>query len=159
MSLQIANFHISGKSKLKGKAHVTILSRKDAAHSGGFTVDVNALFPNTDGYPTGSVKMTIDLSDSMASNVASTSIEQINCYGKHNPTVVMTGRCKLLKVEPSRLPHGYRFWLMIANNKSSREKETPDIIGFVIFDQTGQRVSYGMGPVDKGDVEIVASGD
>jgi hypothetical protein len=46
---------------------------------------------------------------------------------------------------------------MIADNKRSEQRETPDIVGFAITDRKGNRVAYGTGPVVKGDIVVAPS--
>ena len=46
---------------------------------------------------------------------------------------------------------------MVANNKKKSDQGTADVVGFVVYDRNGNRVAYGMGPLD-GDIEVSASG-
>jgi hypothetical protein len=150
----IPAFHVSGPSSVLGKGIIFIQSRKDAASSGIFSIGITAKFnPATDEYPTGTIRIKTDLSDSLKASFSSTSIELINSYGKHNPTIYLTGRCKS-SVEKS--PKGLRYWLMIADN-SSDQQGTPDIVGFVIHDRQGNRVAYGTGPLKSGDIKVEPS--
>jgi hypothetical protein len=159
MTIQISNFHVSDKSKIEGSGKVTLVPhRKDINHTGIFTVKVRVSFdPAANDYPTGSVGIEVDLSDSFKGTAESTSIEQVNSFGKHTPTSVITGRCKVELREPGTAPVGCRFWLLIANNKRPNEPGTPDVVGFVVYDRNGNRVAYGTGPLE-GDVEVAASG-
>jgi hypothetical protein len=149
MATSIPAFHVSTKSKAKGDGKVTILSRQDASSSGVFEIKISVEFdPAVHDYPTGGFVIKTDLSDSINSTYESTTIELINSYGKHNPTIYLTGQCKADIREK-----GLRYWLMIANNKERNQKGTPDIVGFVIHDRDGNRISYGTGPLD-GDIEV-----
>jgi hypothetical protein len=156
MTIQIPNFHVSDRSKISGSGGVALLpNRKDAAHSGTFKIKVDVAFdPAVNDYPTGNVRIDVDLTDSFKGSADSSSIEQVNSFGKHTPTAVITGRCK---VEASNAPVGCRFWLMIANNKKPAQQGTPDVVGFVIYDRKGDRVAYGTGPLE-GDMEVLAAG-
>lgn len=154
--LSIPSFHVSTKSQVKGKAEVHIRSRQDIASSGIFTIKIGVSFdPATDAYPVGSFQLKADLSDGLKATFASTSVELINSYGKHNPTVYLTGRCKV-DVETRRV--GLRYWLMLADNMQEGSEGTPDIVGFAIHDNKGTRIAYGTGPIRRGDIVVVASG-
>jgi hypothetical protein len=159
MTIQISNFHVSDKSKIVGSGKVPLLPhRQDAIHTGIFSVEVRVGFdPGADDYPSGSVRIDVDLSDSFKGSATSTTIEQVNSFGKHTPTSVITGRCKVALEETGTAPVGCRFWLLIANNKKPSEPGTPDIVGFVVYDRHGNRVAYGTGPL-QGDIEVSAFG-
>jgi hypothetical protein len=147
----IPAFHVSGRSSANGKAIIFIQSRKDASASGIFSIGINVSFnPATDDYPTGTVKINADLNDSLKSAFSSTSIELINSYGRVNPTIYITGRCKS---SAERSPKGLRYWIMIADNRRDQQG-TPDIAGFVIHDRQGNRVAYGTGPLKSGDIRV-----
>jgi hypothetical protein len=157
MTIQIPNFHISDKSKIIGSGNVTLLpNRKDATHTGVFGVKVDVTFdPTGNDYPVGAVRFDVDLTDSFKGKADSTSIEQVNTFGKHTPTSVITGRCKVDAAGTT--PVGCRFWLLIANNKTPSQQGTADVVGFVIYDRQGNRVAYGTGPLD-GDIVVSATG-
>src|SRR5882757_1827079 len=159
MTIQISNFHVSDRSKIIGSGKVPLLPhRKDIAHSGIFVVKVDVVFdPAVNDYPTGGVRIDVDLSDSFKGSAESTSIEQVNSFGKHTPTSVITGRCRVALQETGTAPVGCRFWLLIANNKKPTEPGTPDVVGFVVYDRNGNRVAYGTGPLE-GDIEVSPSG-
>jgi hypothetical protein len=154
-TISIPAFHVSDTSKARGSGDVFIQSRKDQVSSGIFFVKLDAHFnPGTDNYPiVGSLIIKVDLSDSVKGAFTATSIELINSYGKHNPTIYLTGRCNAETA--GHVPQGCRYWLMIANNKKAGDAEgTPDIVGFAIHDRTGTRIAYGTGPLKSGDFEI-----
>jgi hypothetical protein len=159
MTIQIPNFHISDKSKIIGSGQVPLLpNRKDASHTGVFGVKVDVSFdPALDNYPVGTVRIDVDLSDAFKGKVDSTSIEQVNSFGKHTPTSVITGRCLVTLATSGTAPAGCRFWLLIANNKKSSQQGTADVVGFVVYDRSGNRVGYGTGALD-GDIEISGFG-
>ena len=159
MTIQIPNFHISDKSKIIGSGQVKLLpNRQDGSHSGIFGVKVDVTFdPAFNDYPVGVVRIDVDLSDSFKGKADATSIEQVNTFGKHTPTSVITGRCKVALSTTGTAPVGCRFWLLIANNKAPGQQGTPDIVGFVIYDRLGNRVAYGTGPLD-GDMDVSPTG-
>lgn len=148
----IPAFHVSDKSQAKGQGEIFIQSRKDAVSAGTFSVDLSVQFdPAVDEYPTGGITIKVDMSDGAKGVFISSSIELINSYGKHNPTVFMTGRCKD-DINPNA--KGCRYWLEIANNKSPLVPGTPDIVGFAVHDNLGNRIAYGCGPVRSGDFVV-----
>jgi hypothetical protein len=161
MSIQIPSLHVSNHSQAKGKAEVFITSRKDAAHAGTFDVELNLHFDAAlDVYPAGSLALTISLSDSLKCQVKATTIEQVNTYGKHNPTLYATGRCDLTPQEDGPKAVGCRYWLMVADNSLKESPEaTPDVIGFLIYDRNGVRMAYGTGPVKSGNIVVTATGE
>lgn len=153
-TVSIPAFHVSDASKLEGGGDVFIQSRKDAASSGIFTIKIAAHFdPAADDYPTGSIFIKTDLSDSVKAVFTATSVELINSYGKHNPTVYLTGRCQTEQVVVGAAPlKGLRYWIMIADNQRDNNG-TPDIVGFAIHDRNGNRIAYGTGPL-KGNITV-----
>ena len=158
MSIQIPNLFISDKSAAKGRALIGIKRRQDPGHAGEFLLTIGVSFnPAADDYPSGSIRLKIDLTDSLKCDVAAKTIEQINSMGKHTPTLFITGRCVVDPNEDSPIPRGCRYWLMIADNSRGDHEETPDVVGFVIFDRSGKRIAYGTGPVKKGNVTVSPS--
>lgn len=151
-SVSIPAFHISDKSKVEGEGTVFIASRVATPISGNFSLKILAQFdPGLHDYPIGGFTLKVDLSDGAIGAFKSTTVELINSYGKHNPTIVLTGQCKD-SINPDA--KGCRYWLIIANNKKRDARETADIVGFAIHDRNGARIAYGMGPVKSGDFEI-----
>jgi len=153
MSTSIPALHISDKSRATGDGDVFIQTRQDAASSGTFHVRLDVSFdPAVQEYPVGNVFIKADLSDGAKGTFNSTSIELINSHGKHNPTVILTGRCSD-QTQPDA--KGCRYWLLIANNKNPAQPQgTPDIVSLVINDRNGKRVTYGTGPVRAGDFNV-----
>lgn len=145
--------HVSTPSKVKGNGTVFIASRVDGLSTGKFEIDLSVSFdPTVDDYPGGSLTIKVDLSDSAHGTFEATTFELINSYGKHNPTVYITGQCK---ADADGDPKGCRYWVMIADNMNPTiATGTPDIVGFVINDRDGNRVAYGAGPLDSGDIQI-----
>ena len=140
-------------SKVKGSADIFIASRQNALSSGVFSIKISAQFdPAVDNYPVGSLSIKVDLSDGIKGSFKATTIELINSYGKHNPTVYLTGQCAD-NSQPDAL--GCRYWVMIASNRLANQNGTPDIVGFAIHDRNGSRIGYGTGPVKTGDIDIV----
>jgi hypothetical protein len=159
MPTSIPAFHVSEASKVEGSGDIFIASRKDAASSGVFGVRLSVHFDplGGDDYPTGSLLIKVDLSDSFKGSYRATSIELVNSYGKHNPTVYLTGRCSIEAAPGAGEARGLRYWLLIANNKAVTDKEgTPDIVGFAIHDHTGSRIAYGTGPLKSGDFNVAS---
>lgn len=151
-TVSIPAFHISDITKVKGDGKIFIASRQDALSSGTFTVKVTVQFdPAVDLYPTGNLSIETDMSDGAKALFKSSSIDLINSYGKHNPTAVITGRCEAPATSNIK---GAKFWLIIANNSNNGVSGTPDIVGFAIHDRTGQRIAYGMGPLQAGNFDI-----
>ncbi|HMT11182.1 MAG TPA: hypothetical protein PKA39_06115 [Ignavibacteria bacterium] len=144
----IPAFHVSTRSTAKGKGTVHINSRDDAATTGNFDIVMDVSF-NPPDYPTGNIKIKANMSDSLVAGFEATSIELVNSYGKHNPTIYLTGRCKS---DSPNAPKGLRYWVMVADNSSNGDG-TPDIVGFVINDLNGNRVAYGTGPL-KGNIVV-----
>lgn len=158
MTASVPNLHVSTKSKVTGAATVVINSRTDRNHAGQFKVKAAVSFdPASDNYPTGTIRIAVDLSDSLKATFTSTSIELINSFGKHNPTIIFTGRCKVALQEEQSEPNGCKYWVIIADNTTDSQRATPDIVGFVITDRSGSRIAYGTGPVTEGDL-VVDSG-
>ncbi|MBX2899815.1 MAG: hypothetical protein KF775_09190 [Cyclobacteriaceae bacterium] len=149
--MTIPAFHVSSKSQAEGTGKVFIDTRKDVASSGIFEFNVFVQFnPASNDYPTGSLRLKIDLSDSVKGTFTSTSFELVNSYGKHNPTIFFTGRGKM-KTDVSNQPVGLRFWFMIADNGKG---SSPKVAGFAIHDRKGNRVAYGTGALVSGNVIV-----
>lgn len=158
MNIQIANYHISDKSKTEGTGKVFLTARQDAVHAGMFKAAVNVSFdPAVNDYPTGSVTILVDLSDSFKGTARSTTIEQVNTHGKHTPTAVITGRCNVTLDENATAPRGCRFWILVSNNRRLNDQGTPDVISFIVYDRSGKRVAYGSGPATEGDITVAPS--
>ena len=157
MGINIPALHNSSKSAAKGSAKILIPRRSDALHAGTFTIKGAVSFdPATDPYPTGGFRIQANLTDSLKATFTTTSVELINSFGKHTPSVFLTGRCSVRSAEPvKRPPVGCRYWIMIVDNKKEgNEKDTPDIVGFAITDNNGNRVAYGTGPVVNFDMIV-----
>jgi hypothetical protein len=158
--MTIPALHPSDQSKASGAGQVLITTRTAGGTlSGVFTVRVDAHFdPAVDDYPTGSLEIRTDLSDSLRATFDATSIEIMTSYGKHNPTVYMTGRCKATQaIGTAPPPKGLRYWVMIADNRGPNATSgTPDVAAFAIHDNLGNRVAYGAGPLRTGNIAVVA---
>jgi hypothetical protein len=160
MSAAIPGSYVSNKSRARGGVEVKIDSRTDILHNGIFNIELNVVFdPTADRYPTGRVVITTDLSDSLKGTFTARTIEYINTYGKHNPTIFMVGRCSVVLNETGTPPRACRYWLMIANNKQPNQGQSPDVAGFLITDSSGTRLAYGTGPASRGDIEVFAGAD
>jgi len=148
--IQVPPLQICNETKIVADAMVTIASRADATHKGTFEVQAKIVCGQaTKGIPVGTLSVgNISLSDSTLNTafVAKT-IEQVTSAGKHSPMAFVSGLCDW---------HGTscRYWLMLADNKGSQQKGTPDIAGFIVLDMKGARINYGAGPVVKGNIEV-----
>ncbi len=155
-SANIPSLHHSTRSRVTGSATVAIQSRQDAAHTGKFAIKVDATFDPSAApfYPSGSLSIRVDLTDSVKGTFVAKTIEVMNSYGKHNPTVVLTGKCDGDLTNQPAAVKGYHYWIMIADDKPDGTAGTPDVISFVICDSTGDRVAYGSGLVIQGDLQV-----
>ena len=79
--------------------------------------------PSVDKYPSGSMDIKADLSDSLKGSFSATSIDMINSFGKHSPCIFLTGRCEAQSSENVEIPKGCKYWVMIADNKSKNDKK------------------------------------
>ena len=157
MGPQIPANLIANKTLGKGKATIKIPSRSDSTHSGAFNVSINVHFdPVVDPYPAGTVKITIDLSDSFCGVLTSTMLFHLSSTGKHTPTMYLSGRCTLTSTTPRPLTHKCQFWLSVANNKRTRDLINSYIVSFLVVDKSGTRVAYGTGPIIQGTVHVQA---
>jgi len=149
---QMPTLQVCNLSKVQGSAVVKIVSRSDATHTGSFKIRIDlACDPRGGaGYPVGTVTIAgISMSDSIIQgDITNMTVEQITSTGKYSPTVYLNGRCKAANVP------GCRFWLMIVDNKNPNQPETPDVVGFLVFDGIGKRVAHGTGPVLEGDIVV-----
>lgn len=151
------NLHTSTISKAKGSGEVIISGRKDTINSGLFSFKIAVKFNSiVDNYPKGSLEITTDLTDSLKGVFTATSIEMLNLFGKHNPSIFLTGRCDVKPSEHSKIAKGCKFWVIISGHRSADENgRTPDIIGFEVHDRNGNRIAYGTGPVSSGDIVVL----
>ncbi len=152
VSPQIPPLQVCNKTAIKGDATVVIAARALGGHTGTFRVAGEAGCPDKNGYASGSIKIdSINMSDStILGTIAFTSIEQLTSTGTDTPTAYLKGRCTA-----DEKP-GFSCWLMIADNsRAPKEKPTPSVIGFLVFDRNGKRVAYGTGPVAKGAINVV----
>lgn len=152
---QIPTLQVCNKTEISGSAEVRIVSRADATHTGTFRVNITVRCDPNTGYPTGSVNIVgVSMFDStLQGMINGTSLEQVTSTGKYSPTAYLNGRCR------SGNTTTYRYWMMIADNKRANAQGTPDVISFLVFDATGNRVAYGTGPVITGDIEVAATGN
>ncbi|HWT01955.1 MAG TPA: hypothetical protein VN256_17030 [Pyrinomonadaceae bacterium] len=147
---QIPTLQVCNRTRAQGQGLVRINSRDDAVTTGSFQVTINLRCnPQETPYPVGEFRLlAISMSDSsVQGNLISTTVEQVTTTGKHTPTVFLNGRCQAQNVP------GCRFWAMLADNKPVGAG-TPDIVSFLIFNGSGERVAYGTGPVVQGNIEV-----
>ncbi len=156
-TMNIPAFAVSDKSKAEGSGQVFIQSRTGGA-AGTFDIRLAVHFdPAVDEYPAGNVFIKADLSDSVKGSFNATSVELINSYGKHNPTIYITGQCKGDIVVGAAPLKGLRYWVMIADNRGvqpAAAPATPDVVGFAIHDRNGNRIAYGTGPLRSGNITV-----
>jgi hypothetical protein len=147
---QIPNIFLNNETKLKGEGIIHIFSREFGT-SGTFTINIEASCapPN---YPVGKVKMEIDMSDSAIVFLESTTVEALSSTGKHSPTAYIMGRCVVKS--PNASFKGCHYWITLADNKEEFDKETPDVVGFLVLDGNGNRIAYGTGSVVDGDILV-----
>src|SRR5215467_5210503 len=86
-TLQVCNLTGNMSVKSTPTAKVTILSRKDATHSGTFTVTVSVSCDGN-GYPVGSLSIAgISMTDSIVQGtITATTFEQLTSTGTATPT-------------------------------------------------------------------------
>jgi hypothetical protein len=148
---QIPTLQVADETNVKGDGLVKIVSRSDTAHTGSFEVHINVQGIGPAGYPTGTLVIDkLSMNDStLQGTIKATLIEQVTSTGRATPTAFLNGRCVADGLK------GGRFWMMITDNtREPGPKATPDIVSFLIFDQTGKRVAYGTGPVVRGNITV-----
>jgi hypothetical protein len=137
------DLHVSGK--MDGLWE----SRRDAQHPGRFevTIDLSCSDSGTEIY-----NLEIhpqELTDTKLNDVVyGKSVDYVASIGQAaTPTVFIAGNCG----QPGSSPDpNCKFWLMFVDN-GQRAK---DLVAFLVSDGTGQRLAYGAGPIDVGDVSI-----
>src|SRR4051812_38658024 len=118
MSISIPNLHNSSKTRVSGSAEVFILARQSGAITGTFRVEINATFdPLAADYPSGTVIIRPNMTDSANGVYTATSIELINSFGRDTPVAFLTGRCRAEVAGGAAPPIGCKYWIMLANNK------------------------------------------
>jgi len=161
-TLQVCNLTPNMSIKSTPTAKVTTLSRKDASHSGTFTVTVSVSC-DANGYPAGSLNISgISMTDSsVQGTVTATTFEQLSSTGVATPTAYLNGRCTFPSA--AGVVSGGPYWILFADNKQlltpAPVPTTPDIISFLVIDKTGKRIAYGTGPVTSGNVDITGTGN
>ena len=149
-SPQIPNIFLNNVTQVEGKALVHLFSREFGT-SGTFAIRIGAVSaPPT--YPAGNLEMDIDMSDSSIFHLKSTTVEALSSTGKHSPTAYIMGRCEV--EAPDRVYRGCHYWITLADNSREGDEGTPDIVGFLVLDGNGNRIAYGTGPVEKGDIFV-----
>lgn len=138
-----------GATAYANAATVQIDSRAGGGFSGEFRLDFKIECNPATGYPAGSIRFGIKMSDStIIGTASSTAIHQLAATGKHTPTAYASGWCEAKGVV------GCRFWLMAADNNASGATKDRDIASFLILDGKGNRMAYGTGPVVSGDIKV-----
>jgi hypothetical protein len=147
-------------AKAKEKTIVLVSGQGSAPASGKVLIEKLDVHydPGTDAIPLGGFVLRIDLDESPNTIVESETVDQLTSYGKHTPTMAMSGRCKVHQPNSKEQPTGCRYWVLIANNtREPLEKRTPDIVSFLVVKKTGERIAYGTGTVVEGDVQVTSS--
>jgi len=157
---QIPTLQVCNGTTSSGGGTVQILSRVDATHTGKATVEIRmGCDVNGTGYPSGSLSLGISFSDSTATAVTATTVEQYTTTGKHSPTLYANGRCNATVpgTTGATTTVPCHWWLTIANNRqvvAGTTGGTPDVVGFLVIDKTGKRLTYGTGPLVQGDITV-----
>ena len=153
---EIPTLQVCNGTSANGSAIVHLTARKDIANSGDFELSIEVKCdPAGNGFPAGAVSMRFSLSDSSIKDFRSASIDQLTTTGKHTPTMYLNGRCM---ANAGTIPCHY--WLMIADNRQpTNTAGTPDVIGVLVVDKAGHRLTYGTGPVIKGDITVAGTGN
>lgn len=150
---QIPNIFVNNITKIEGRAAVYIDARQGLT-GGTFTVSIAASCAPPD-YPSGQVEMQINMNDSSIAYFKSTTVEALSSTGKYTPTAYIMGRCD---VESANEVHrGCHYWITLVDNGNLDENETPDIVGFLVLDGNGARITYGTGPVVKGNIYVAST--
>ncbi len=149
---QIPTLQVCNTTQVSGAGTVQITTR------GTFQIELKLSCPDSEtGYPAGALVISaINLNDSaipIDTTIISTNIEQVTTAGRATPTVYLNGRCEA-KQRQEAVIRGCRFWMMIADNRKPDTRDTPDIVSFLVFDQSGNRVTYGTGPLVRGDIRV-----
>jgi hypothetical protein len=161
-TLQVCNLTPNMSIKSTPTAKVTILSRKDATHSGTFTVTVS-MSCDANGYPTGALSISgISMTDStVQGTITATTFEQLTSTGMATPTAYLNGRCTFPSA--AGIVAGCHYWILLADNKQlltpAPVPTTPDIVSFLVIDKSGKRIAYGTGPVTSGNIDITGTGN
>jgi hypothetical protein len=151
---QLPSLQTCNSTQVIGDAKVHIASRSATGVTGTFAVTTQGVkCEPAAGYPAGSVRIVVDLTDSTRGTITSTSLEQVTSTGKQSPTAYVSGRCT---ASPTAIS-GCRFWLMIADNGSLISRGTPDVLGFLVIDGRGTRIAYGTGPIREGDFRVAST--
>jgi hypothetical protein len=129
----------------------TIPGRKDATHTGSFTVAVKVGCA-ANGYPNGSLTISAhSMTDSIIQGtITATTFEQLTSTGTDTPTAFLNGRCEAANAV------GCRYWIMFVTNTKlpAPNQPTDDVISFLVLDKNGKRIAYGTGPVVRGHIDV-----
>jgi hypothetical protein len=156
---QIPTLQVCNGTTAGGSGTVQILSRASGALTGKVTVSIDmGCNVNGTGYPSGAFSLTnISFTDSSTSSVTATTVEQYTTTGTATPTLYANGRCNAVGVTGGQVP--CHWWLTIADNRKppspTTPPGTPDVVGFLVVDKLGKRITYGTGPLVTGDINIL----
>jgi hypothetical protein len=150
---QLPTVQSCNKTQVKGQGKAFLPARADlpAGLSGAFAFTISSITCDpANGYATGNILISLDLTDSVSGTVTSTVLDQVTTVGKNTPTAYLSGRCT---ASPTPIP-GCRFWVMVADNKQAQGQASADIISLVLFDGAGKRVAHATGAVRDGDFTV-----
>jgi len=162
-TLQVCNLAAGMTVACSGKPVVHIPSRMPGGHTGNVDVSVQASCDPVTGFPVGQLVLSgLDMSDSKAfGTIASVHIDQITSTGHDNPTAYMSGECM---AETESLPGAVtrtpcHFWILFADTggNDTSAAQGLDIVSFLVFDKSGNRIAYATGPVITGSGGIAVT--
>lgn len=151
---QIPTLQVCNGTRGAGEAAVVLSKRIEPGKTGTFNMNINAgCNPADTGFPFGSIAMQFSLSDSSITDLRVTLIEQLTTTGKHTPTMYLNGRCI---ANGGTIP--CHIWLTLTDNREAGTTSgTPDVVGVLVVDKTGKRLTYGTGPLRSGDISIAST--
>jgi len=143
------------EQSVDGKMKGSMLSRKDANHTGDFEITVDARCqqgkPSVSNLEINAVNLT---DTAVKGKIFAQELSQLTSLGKAvTPTVFLSGPCK------STIPGdalGCRLWIMFVDSGpfNGSNNPNPDLVSFIVVDESGHRLAYGTGTVTLGDVYI-----
>jgi hypothetical protein len=153
-TLQVCNLSPDGGvSYVVGDEFFKVSERASPPYGGSFHVNIEVWCDPQSGYPAGSVTIDkLSMNDSVVvTGITSTTIDQVTFAGTATPTAWLSGRCTVAPGPPGTPPTGCRYWMLLANNNNpdgnpNSAPITPDVVSFLVFDNTGKRIAYGTAP-------------
>ncbi len=155
-SVQIPASLLPADSKVSGKGQLTITV--DGTYGGKIEYTVDVLYhPNVDAYPHGDVSLIMTFSNNPFGNdikviVASEGLIQLtSTHNKYLDSAFLYARGTVYS-RSQKLP--CYVWMMFTDNRTSSDKETPDILQVVLLDAKEQKSFSICGPVEKGTLDV-----